>query len=121
MLTSLKRTLLAGVGAIAFSHNKLKATIDELVARGELSSSQAKILLETLIRRGEEESEEISGRLLTEARSFRDLLPTTKFEFEKLAQRVRRLEDHAGLEPDESESPEGLPVEEPGDGLPPSE
>ena len=60
MLNSLKKTLLASLGVIAFTHDKLRKVIDELVARGELTREQGRTLFETLVSRGEEEREEIS-------------------------------------------------------------
>lgn len=92
MLGTLKRTLLAGLGLVAFSHEKLKSVIDELVSRGEITRDQGVKLFDTLVKRGEEESEEISDRLVSETRNLRDLFPATRSEFQRLVERVEALE-----------------------------
>lgn len=132
MLSSLKKTVLASLGAIAFTQEKLKKVIDDLVTRGELTREQGKKLLHTLIERGSEESEEISARILSETQSLRDLFPVSRGEFQKLVDRVQRLESlHFGTEKEDesaaapaaaataAEEPPAMPVEFPGEALPP--
>lgn len=133
-MNSLKKTLLASLGVIAFTHDKLRKVIDELVVRGELTREQGTTLFETLVSRGEEEREEITSRLggglADENGSLRDILPTTRAEFQKLVVRVERIEARIGLdavvtssgaEPSAAAEPPSaaLPSEEPGEALPP--
>ncbi len=96
MFDVLKKTLLASLGAIAFNKDRLKSFIDDLVARGELSREQGKRVFDDLVRRGQEESEEISDRIYGELLSFRDLLPASRREVQRLEARVAALEEHTG-------------------------
>lgn len=96
MFDVLKKTLLASLGAIAFNKDRLKSFIDDLVARGDLSREQGKRVFDDLVRRGQEESEEISDRIYGELLSFRDLLPASRREVQRLEARVAALEEHTG-------------------------
>ncbi|MBI4584622.1 MAG: hypothetical protein HY717_11460 [Planctomycetes bacterium] len=124
MLDSLKKTFLASLGAVAFSHDKLKQIIDELIAKGELTREQGKKLLDTLISRGREEGEEISTKFFAELQSIRDLFPITKREMQKLVERVEKLEAlvlsrEAAAKAAAPVTASPLPFENPGEALPP--
>lgn len=51
----LKKSLYFGVGAAAFSAEKLKQFADEMVARGEMSSDEAKKFVDDMSSKAEEE------------------------------------------------------------------
>ena len=103
MFDVLKKTLLASLGAIAFNKDRLKSLIDDLVARGELSREQGKRVFDDLVRRGQEESEEISDRIYGELLSFRDLLPASRREVQRLEAMCRSFAKSA----EEAESGRG--------------
>ena len=142
MFETLKKTLLASLGAIAFNKDKLQQLIDDLVARGELTREQGMKLFDTLINRGQVESEEISSKIYSEVQSLRDFFPVSRKDFLRLEARVEALEQEthaqagagsgaaAGPEPspaaDAAATPGSaaagsLPLEYPGEALPPRE
>ena len=55
---SMKKVILAGIGAIAITAEKSKALIDELVEKGELTVEQGKILNEELKHKAKEQESE---------------------------------------------------------------
>lgn len=55
---SMKKVILAGIGAIAITAEKSKALIDELVEKGELTVEQGKILNEELKHKVKEKESE---------------------------------------------------------------
>lgn len=129
MFSSLKKTLLASLGAVAFTRDRLQQAIDDLVARGAITREQGKKVFENLIARGEEESEELSRRILGEVQGWKELFPVTRRDFHKLIERVERLEAGTGIGGmaaggetggASAPSPASLPQEHPGEALPPS-
>lgn len=118
MFDTLRKTLLASLGAVAFNKDRLKSLIEDLVARGEISSEQGKTLFETLISRGQEESEEISARMFTELQNLKEHLPAQRKDLQALEARVAALEASSGTPP-APETPPGAPEEFPGEALPP--
>ena len=126
MLNTLKDTLLASIGAVAFKKDRLKKIIEDMVLKGDLTEDQGENLFETLIARGRHESEEISSRIYREVQSIRELLPVSRREFQDLEARVRALESVAMMPSSESVAGSaadegGMPSEYPGEALPPRE
>ncbi len=124
MFDTLKKTMLASLGAVAFNKDRLKSLIEDLVARGEISREQGATLFDTLISRGQAESEEISAKLCSEVQSLKDYLPVQRKDFQALEARVKAIEAFVGLENNESETSDSdsdAPEEFPGEALPPRE
>lgn len=97
VLDALKKTLLASLGVVAFTRDKLQAIVKDLVDRGELTSEQGRKLLEELVERGRRENEEISDLLAREMQHVLERLPfVSRTEFDALAERVRKLEASEG-------------------------
>jgi polyhydroxyalkanoate synthesis regulator phasin len=130
MLNTLKDTLLASIGAVAFKKDRLKKIIEEMVIKGDLTEDQADNLFDTLISRGRQESEEISGRIYRELNSIRELLPVSRREFQDLEARVLALEPGGmgtsgmgtsgmGASATGSSDEVDMPSEYPGEALPP--
>jgi polyhydroxyalkanoate synthesis regulator phasin len=63
MKDALKKSVLAGLGAIDFSIEKAGEAVDKLVERGELSAEQGKKLLDELIERGRKDSSGLSRKI----------------------------------------------------------
>ncbi|MDH7600520.1 MAG: polyhydroxyalkanoate synthesis regulator [Armatimonadota bacterium] len=55
MLDVLKKTLAFGLGAAAFSAEKLKQLADEMVSRGEMTSEEARKFVEEMTKKADEE------------------------------------------------------------------
>ncbi len=63
MITAIKKTLLAGLGAAVITKERLEAGLDELVSQGKLSAADARSLARKLSRDGRREFKELSGEL----------------------------------------------------------
>lgn len=57
----LKKSLAFGVGAAAYSAEKVKQFADDMVARGEMSSDDARTFLDDVSKRVEEEKQTVQG------------------------------------------------------------
>jgi polyhydroxyalkanoate synthesis regulator phasin len=63
MIDSLKKTLLAGVGAAVVSKEKVEAVLGDLVRQGKVTSAEAKEVAEKLVSEGRREAEALSQDL----------------------------------------------------------
>lgn len=104
MLESLKNTLLASLGILALTQEKLQAGIEDLIRRGELTREHGKKLLAELLAKGQCESQELSGKLVEMTRMLEKAPIVTRREYRRLEERVRVLEARLGaVAPDEVE------------------
>jgi polyhydroxyalkanoate synthesis regulator phasin len=96
MLEPLKKTLLATLGIIAFSKDRLQKLIHELVERGEITRDQGKRLFDHLAERGDAESQGLVERWMGELQALLGRSPVvSRSEFRSLAERVSALEGGA--------------------------
>ena len=114
MLDSLKSTLFASLGAVSLAQEKLKATIDDLVQRGELTRDQGTKVVTRLIEKGEEDSREFGDRVVHELSRLIDKTPlVSREELSALQARVRTLEERLGVASDAQDAPDIVePAEE---------
>jgi polyhydroxyalkanoate synthesis regulator phasin len=63
MAEILKKSILVGLGALDLTREKVKETVDRLVAGGKIDRKHATEVIEELVERGEKESKKIGGRL----------------------------------------------------------
>jgi polyhydroxyalkanoate synthesis regulator phasin len=107
LLEPIKKTLLSLLGAAALMPDEIRRTIDELVTEGELTEEQGKRLIQLLVP-PRKEGAETGERLGREIEKLAGLIPLVgRGEFNRLQERVRRLEERlgqAGQAPDEVES-----------------
>lgn len=93
MLEPMKNLLLAGLGAVSYSQDKLKSTLHELVDRGELTREQGERILSEWLARGQEEKDKLSARVTDEGQKLREKLGlVSRAEHEALLRRVEVLE-----------------------------
>ena len=93
----LRNALLAGLGAIASSQEKLKIMLDGLIAKGDLTREQGEKVLGEWVERGKDEQEKIGDRVSTELkRLLTKLSLVPRDEFDELKARVERLEGSGG-------------------------
>lgn len=96
MMESLKKSLLAGLGVVAFTKEKLEKVLQEMVERGELTRDQQKHLLRQLWERGQEEGKGLVDRLTKRIERWLASGPVvTREEHEALRERVAKLESRA--------------------------
>lgn len=93
MLDSLRTTIFASLGVITLAQEKLKACIDELVKKGELSREQGDRVVNLLAEKGKDGSREVTEKLNHEIQNLIQKTPfVSRSEFEALDQRVAALE-----------------------------
>lgn len=63
MVDIIKKTLLAGVGAVVITKEKVEAALDDYVKQGKVSSADARAMAEKIAADGRREFETMSGEL----------------------------------------------------------
>ncbi len=63
MIDTIKKAILAGVGAAAITRDKAEAALNELVEKGKLSASDAKDAANKIAEEGKQEFESASAKL----------------------------------------------------------
>jgi len=107
MKDGIRKSLLAGLGAIDFSVEKVRDAVDKLVERGELTADQGRKVVEELVERGKKDSAELGKRVDKSVRSALERITVvTKPQFEKLEARLAALEGKVQiLEQERGEQP----------------
>jgi polyhydroxyalkanoate synthesis regulator phasin len=93
MIDSIKKTILAGVGAAVVTKEKVQAGLEEFVKQGKLSAADAQAMAEKIAQEGRREFESASAKL---GDAIRDLMATSGDKYiariEALEARVSALE-----------------------------
>jgi polyhydroxyalkanoate synthesis regulator phasin len=63
MIDTIKRTLLAGVGAAVITKEKVEASMDDWVKQGKVSTAEARQVAEKIAEQGRQEFETLSHEL----------------------------------------------------------
>jgi polyhydroxyalkanoate synthesis regulator phasin len=102
MIDTLRKVLLAGLGTLELTDEKLHATLGDLIKRGEISEQEGRELAgqwqRRLARRREELQQEARAAV---QRALRGLDVATQQELEALTSRVDALEQQARSAPRE--------------------
>ncbi len=89
----LQKPMLAGLGVLGFTREKVKEAVDRLVERGKLDKKHATPVIDELVRRGREEKKKITK--LVEKGISSGLKRTrivTREDIEALEKRIGKLE-----------------------------
>jgi polyhydroxyalkanoate synthesis regulator phasin len=62
MIDTIKKTLLAGVGAAVITKEKVQDALDDYVRQGKIKADDARIIAEKIAERGRREFEEMSAQ-----------------------------------------------------------
>ena len=93
MLEILKKSLLASLGAVELSAEKVKEAVEKLVKKGTISREEAKKLVDDLVKRGTREKKKIEESVEKGlSAGLRVANIVSRKEFEKLQKKVTRLE-----------------------------
>jgi polyhydroxyalkanoate synthesis regulator phasin len=93
-----EKLVLAGVGAVALTAERVDALVEELAARGGMGREEARSLVEELVGRWRNESVRLGERTGSGlAGVFRELGLVTRGELEELELRVAQLEHRLRL------------------------
>jgi len=93
MLELMKKGLMAGIGAVVLTTEKVQETIRKLVEEGKLSTEEGEKLAQDLVKTGERQWEEITSTIAEKTKKWSDSVEVVKREeFEQLKARVESLE-----------------------------
>lgn len=94
----IERTFLIGVGAAAFTKDRIQELVEEFVRRGELSSDEGREMVDSLVARSRVEARSAMKRADSSLQgALRDFGVTTRRELEDLETRVRQVEHRLAL------------------------
>lgn len=93
MIETVKKALLAGVGAAVVSKEKIEKSLDELVSQGKVSAADARTLAERIAQDGKREFENVSESISTKVKeAMSHSQAETLARLAALEERVRVLE-----------------------------
>ena len=98
MIDTIKKTLLAGVGAAVVTKDKVEAALGDFVNQGKVTSAEARAMAEKIAADGKKEFETLSGELNEKVKDvLSGLTRSTQDRIAALEARVEKLEHkHAG-------------------------
>ena len=67
MIETIKKTLLAGIGAAVLTKEKVQDSLDDYVRQGKIKADDARIIAEKIAERGKREFEELSQQASVKA------------------------------------------------------
>jgi len=105
----IERSLLAGLGVLTLTRDKVKQFVDKLVEEGEVKPEEAPGIVDKLVARGEEEREELRKLVHQELDKARASVPViSRKDIEALSQKIDELaakvEELAGKKPAKKET-----------------
>lgn len=96
MIDTLKKTLLAGVGAAVITKDKVESALEDFVAKGKVSAADARKMAEKIARDGREEFDQMSDQLGTKIKDVLARMDSkTQERLAALEARVETLEKKA--------------------------
>ena len=94
----IERTFLVGVGAAAFTKDRVQELVEEFVRRGQLSSEEGREMVDKLVARSRDEARSAMKKADSSLHgALRDMGLSTKREVEDLEGRIRQLEHRISL------------------------
>jgi polyhydroxyalkanoate synthesis regulator phasin len=94
----IERTFLIGVGAAAFTKDRVQELVEEFVKRGELSSDEGRDMVDKLVARSRDEARTAVRKADTSLQgALRDFGIITRRDLDDLEMRVRRVEHRLAL------------------------
>ncbi len=94
----IERTFLVGVGAAAFTKDRVQELVEEFVKRGELSSDEGREMVDKLVARSRDEARSAVKKADSSLQgALRDFGLSTRRDLEDLEMRVRQLEHRLAL------------------------
>ncbi|MEN6441057.1 MAG: hypothetical protein ABFD97_21015 [Syntrophobacter sp.] len=101
MLELLKKSLMAGLGAVVITRDKVREVTRTLVDEGKMSTDEAEKFADDLVKSGEREWEDINSKLQSTAKKWSDNMEVVRkkdlqdlhAKLELMEQRLRTLEE----------------------------
>lgn len=98
MFDLIKKSILAGIGAVVITAEKVQEATRRLVEEGKISTEEAERLADDLVRSGEKQWEELSGKVSESMKRGMDNLDfIRRKEYQDLRTRVELLEQRVIL------------------------
>jgi len=92
LLSSARRVLLAGVGAVALAQDEAAEVVDRLVARGEIAEADGKKLIRDVLERRKKGAKKVEGELDKRVEDVLDRMNIpTKAEIAALGEKISEL------------------------------
>jgi polyhydroxyalkanoate synthesis regulator phasin len=105
MIDAIKKTLLAGIGAVVITNDKIESALNELVKQGKISTAEARQMAEKIADQGRREFETLSHEVNEKLRDkFSGEERRSQKRLDALEARVAALE-RASSYPPSDESP----------------
>ncbi len=93
MLETIKKGLLASIGAVVLTREHIRQSLNKLVQEGKLSAGEAERLANEMIEDGEKELKAAQERILSLIqRGLKNLDLVSRKEFDELKKRLEALE-----------------------------
>ena len=105
MLEQVKKGVLAALGAIVFTEEKLEELIRDMVRGGQLTREQGAKVLQELVARGEKAQGDLGKVTSDLAQRIAKWQPVMRGDFDELKARVEALEQRLGPPPARGEEP----------------
>ena len=108
MMELLKKTLAFGMGAAAFSAEKIKQFADDMVARGEMTSEEAGKFVDDMSKRAEDERRTVQEWVREQmSKMLQQVGAAESARVDTLEQRIAALEERLGTSSVEPEAKAG--------------
>ncbi len=105
MIDLLKKTLAFGMGAAAFSAEKIKQFADDMVARGEITSEEAGKCVDDMTKRAEDEKRAVQDWVREQmSKMLQGMGAVESARVDALEQRIAALEEKLGVSAAEAKS-----------------
>ncbi|MFZ2444785.1 MAG: hypothetical protein WAW37_00365 [Syntrophobacteraceae bacterium] len=112
MLELLKKSFMAGLGAVVVTADKVREATRKLVEEGKISTDEAEKLTEDLVKSGERQWEDFNNKFQSSMRKFSENVDMArKKELQDLTARVELLEQRLGLLEETHRGQSGTPGE----------
>ena len=105
MLELMKKGLMAGIGIVVLTTEKVQEAVRKLVEEGKISTEEGEKLAQELVKTGQHQWEEISSTIAEKTKKWSEGVEIVKRkELEELKERVQSLEQRVS-EMEKGESP----------------
>ncbi|MCX8052288.1 MAG: hypothetical protein N3B12_00630 [Armatimonadetes bacterium] len=108
MIDLLKKTLAFGMGAAAYSAEKIKQFADDMVARGEMTTEEAGKFVDDMMKRAEDEKRAVQDWMREQmSKMLQGAGAVDAARVDALEQRIAAIEEKLGISPEDAISEAG--------------
>jgi polyhydroxyalkanoate synthesis regulator phasin len=112
MFELLKKSILAGIGAVVVTKDKVQEATRKFVEEGKMTTEEAERLADDLVRSGERQWEEINNRMQDSMRKWTDNMDMVRRrEFQELRARLEILDQRVAILEENQKREQGIITE----------